>query len=326
MSSLLVMPACRLRSLLQDSEAAPPLEPLPPSQLVPAHLLRTLRASIGAATPHSPAALLLLAAHAAMLETGFVPSWACRGSSEAGGSSAGSAWAVPASAWASAGLARVAYHLAPGTGDDTGGSAMEAEPAGEAEADTAERPAAGASCTLHCSSLGGGRCVLAVATRGHTRHLALQAADYVQPWSVGQGSAPDAAGASSSTLAAASNETLAAPACVGLVQLLPGGGLAVGGMLALQAASARELWRRLKDGLAFPMLLAAYAEAGLHPPAGLLALPEELKQRVLGFLGVSFWLGARSRQRSVKFLCDCRRELSAVHGSGSTGAAHPCLL
>lgn len=281
---------------LQGAPAAPPLEALPPSQLVPAHLLRTLRASTATAASHSPAGLLLLAAHAAMLETGFVPSWACSGSRAAGGSGEASSWAVPASTWASTGLARVDYQLAPSGGDGAAGSAvaMDAEPAGEASeaaAGAEAGPAAAPSCTLHCSSLGGGRCVLAVAMRAHTRHLALLAADYVQPWSAGQGAAADAAGPSTSSSAAAGSKQVGAAAGPGRVQLLPCGGLAVGGTLALQAPAVRELWRRLKDGLAFPMLLAAYAEAGLQPPAGLLALPEELKQRVLGLLGVSACLG-----------------------------------
>lgn len=91
----------------------------------------------------------------------------------------------------------------------------------------------------------------------------------------------DGAGPSSTAAAEAAEGPSSA------VQLLPDGGLALGGHLHLGAAAAKQLWTRLKDGLAFPMLLAAYAEAGLAPPAGLLALPEELKQRVLEGLGVS---------------------------------------
>lgn len=291
--------------LLQGFDEPSPLELLPASQLVPAHLLRTLRASMAAATPHSSAGLLLLAAHAAMLESGFVPIWACRasegvGSSGEGNVGAASAWAVPANAWVSTGLARIDYRLAPsGNGSDSndaGSGVMDAEPAAQAlatGADGARAPAAGPGCTLQCSSLGGGRCVLAVATRAHTRHLALQAVDYVQPWVGCEAAAADAAGPSSSGV-------VGPPAGPRPVQLLPGGGLAVGGALALQPPAVRDLWRRLKDGLAFPMLLAAYAEAGLQPPAGLLALPEELKQRVLGLLGVSARLRAARLQERAK--------------------------
>ncbi len=273
-----------------EAEAEPELEPLPPSQRLPAYLLRTLQASW--APPSGPAGILLLAAHAAMLETGFVPHWP-----------AGSGvYEVPRSCWASSSVCRIQYTLQPSNGDDNSSSAMdEAEEAANSGTGAAEQgAAAGPACTLQCSSMGGGAVVLAVSTQRHARHLALQAGAFVQPLEPaatagGTAAGSDGAGTSSSSSTAAA----AAQGASSAVQLLPDGGLALGGHLQLGAAAAKQLWTRLKDGLAFPMLLAAYAEAGLAPPAGLLALPEELKQRVLEALGVSVgvvgaggnWLG-----------------------------------
>ena len=268
-----------------EHEGEEPVEPQPPSQRLPAHLLRTLQASCTAAS--QPADVLLLAAHGAMLETGFVPCWPAGGDSSSGSS----VYAVPRSCWVSPGLCRIQYTLQPASGDGSsnsgGDGGMEAAgAAGQAgeHAASAQQQAAGPACTLQCSSMGGGAVVLGVATQGHARHLALQAAALVQPLEA----AGADAGPSSSSGAPAGGKAAGAAVqgAAGAVQLLPDGGLALAGCLQLGAAAAKQLWTRLKDGLAFPMLLAAYAEAGLAPPAGLLALPEELKQRVLEALGV----------------------------------------
>ena len=194
-------------------------EPLPPSQRLPAYLLRTLHHTQAS----HPAHLLLLAAHAAMLETGFVPGWPVPDPAPPD-----AVYQLPAACWVSASICRISYRLAlPGGG--------------------APAPA----CTLQCSVMGGG-VVLAVAAQRHTRHVSLQAATFFPP----------PAGAEQAWAAGAMQ-----PA-------------------SLDPAGMRRLWTALKDGLAFPMLLAAYAEAGLPPPAGLLALPEDLKQSVLELLGV----------------------------------------
>lgn len=271
---------------VDQGEADQPLEPLPHSQRLPAYLLRTLQASWPAGS--SPADVLLLAAHAAMLETGFVPHWPAGSSS-----SSTDPYGVPPSCWASSSVCRIQYTLQPSNGDDGSSSAMEDVAASEAEAGAAaeQQAAAGPACTLQCSSMGGGAVVLAVSTQLHARHLALRAGAFVQPPARGAAAASpggDGAGPSSSGAAAT-----AAAGTSSAVRQLPDGGLALGSHLQLSAAAAKQLWTRLKDGLAFPMLLAAYVEAGLAPPAGLLALPEELKQRVLEGLGVSGWVLGR---------------------------------
>lgn len=289
-----------------DAPVEQPPEPLPPSQRLPAYLLRTLEQSCSSAC--QPTDVALLAAHAALLETGFVPCWAADLLGSGAGADSSSVYQLPASCWVSASVCRVQYRLAPTNGN--GSSAMEAEPAeptavaageqeqqpmqeGEQEEVEGAAAAAGPACTLQCSTLGGGAVVLAVATQAHSRHLALQATTYVQLLEAGaspaEAAAPvEAAVAGPSRSSSAAADAAAAPAASSsLVRLLPDGGLALGGCLRLGPAAAKQLWTRLKDGLAFPMLLAAYAEAGLAPPAGLLALPEELKQRVLEALGVS---------------------------------------
>ena len=68
--------------------------------------------------------------------------------------------------------------------------------------------------------------------------------------------------------------------------LLQTSSVMTGDQLQLSASSVNPLWTNLKDSLAFPMLLAVYAEAGLPPPAGLLALPSEVSLSILAHLGV----------------------------------------
>ncbi len=57
-----------------------------------------------------------------------------------------------------------------------------------------------------------------------------------------------------------------------------------------EAASAftnlQQLWTALKDGLALKMLTGLRQSAGLSPPLGLLALPAELKTKILASLQV----------------------------------------
>ena len=286
-------------------------EPVPPSQRLPACLLRTLRQSGGIG---GPAGVLLLAAHAALLETGFVPCWA------EGGGNGGSAYQLPPSCWVSASVWRARYRLVPAGGDGNGNGSgsrggeeggMEVEAAEQQGAEqrgeqgAQEEAGAGPVCTLQCSTLGAGAAVLAVSTRAHTRHLALQAGEYVQP----QPASAAAAEAGPSSSGGSTGPSSAAEGAGAAVHLLPDGGLALGGGLALAPAGAKALWTRLKDGLAFPMLLACYAEAGLAPPAGLLALPEELKGRVLQALGVRWgrgraaWVGGRMAEQGWRLAC-----------------------
>lgn len=48
----------------------------------------------------------------------------------------------------------------------------------------------------------------------------------------------------------------------------------------------KQLWTELKDGLALKMLAGLRQSAGLSPPLGLLALPAELKTKILAALQV----------------------------------------
>lgn len=48
----------------------------------------------------------------------------------------------------------------------------------------------------------------------------------------------------------------------------------------------QKLWTELKDGLALKMLAGLRQSAGLSPPLGLLALPAELKNKILASLQV----------------------------------------
>ena len=48
----------------------------------------------------------------------------------------------------------------------------------------------------------------------------------------------------------------------------------------------KQLWTELKDGLALKMLAGLRQSAGLSPPLGLLALPAELKTKILSALQV----------------------------------------
>ncbi len=161
----------------------------------------------------------------------------------------GSMYAVTGSCWVSTSVGRIVYYLA-GNVD------------GSSNADVAMEQQ-GPAFTLQWSIMGDGN-VLAVAAQRHARHISLSASRFVH---VAVVPAPGSGEASTS----ASNA----------VQLLADGGLMVAGRLQLDRASVRTLWTALKDGLAFPILMAAYAEAGLPPPVGILALPEDLKHRLL---------------------------------------------
>ncbi|KAF3434519.1 hypothetical protein FNV43_RR21604 [Rhamnella rubrinervis] len=62
---------------------------------------------------------------------------------------------------------------------------------------------------------------------------------------------------------------------------------AIASLLGANGNSAREiseLWRIVKDGLAFPLLIDLCTKAGLSPPPCLMSLPSELKMKILGLL------------------------------------------
>ncbi len=61
----------------------------------------------------------------------------------------------------------------------------------------------------------------------------------------------------------------------------------------------QQLWTDLKDGLALKMLAGLRQSAGLSPPLGLLALPAELKTKILASLQVMLNLTYTYQQTSL---------------------------
>jgi hypothetical protein len=61
----------------------------------------------------------------------------------------------------------------------------------------------------------------------------------------------------------------------------------------------QQLWTELKDGLALEMLAGLRQSAGLSPPLGLLALPAELKTKILASLQVLLTLIYTCQQTSA---------------------------
>lgn len=230
---------------VKEDDAAAEMHAPPSSLMVPGLLLRVLRSNLGAVSS-SAACVLVLAAHAAMLESGFQPTADSGVVGRSGEDKAGpeQRCRLPPGSRASSSIYRLSY-VCPEVAATSGGEA--------------------GRCSVDCSLMGGSVLLAARTPRGHLHHTSLVASDFV----VVASPTGDEAGTSAEA--------------EGGVALLPGNGLRVGSApgLELSAAAVRRLWRCLKDSAAFPMLLATYADAGLPPPAGLLALPEELKQAVL---------------------------------------------
>jgi len=61
----------------------------------------------------------------------------------------------------------------------------------------------------------------------------------------------------------------------------------------------QQLWTELKDGLALKVLAGLRQSAGLSPPLGLLALPAELKTKILASLQVLLSLTYTCQQMSL---------------------------
>jgi hypothetical protein len=215
---------------------------------LPAHWLRALAGNPSLA--ETPIGAAVLAAHAAMLETGFQPTWASTNSS-GNSASADAHIIIPNSSCIIPGLLKMGYRLR------------------SADADADET----ACCEVQCSTMQGSLLVAACTPKGHLRHVTLATGSYFlsnQPSSEDAHIHGEAAGC-------------ATPAAADEVNA--GAAVAIAGRWRLPPDAFRSLWTELKDGIAFPMLLATHADAGLSPPAGLLALPEEIKRLLLGLLG-----------------------------------------
>jgi hypothetical protein len=220
-------------------EVAPQEWPDPSSLAVPTSLLRTLLHNPGPAA--SDTGILMLAAHAAMLESGFTPAW---------GGAAASWAALPEDCTVSPSVTRIPYVFVLPT-DSTDGGASIPSP-----------------CTLTASAMGSSLIVAVSTAGGHAHHVALSASTYLRSGPAVTDAGGENQGATTEGVAVRSN----------------GHGLVINGSVELGGSRLRRLWTALKDGIAFPSLLAAYANAGLPPPAGLLALPADLKSRVLRLL------------------------------------------
>ena len=157
----------------EQSPAMVEVQLLPPTQL-PACLRNTLEKNCSSKALVWPADVLLLAAHAAMLDAQFVPSWAV-----AFGSDAVARLHVPASCRLSRTTWRITYHLV--LEGAAGGQAGGTDGRGSSNAGAVRQHQSGTCVVLHSSSIGSGGVVLAVAAQHHARHVSLHAASYVQP-------------------------------------------------------------------------------------------------------------------------------------------------
>ena len=268
----------------EQSPATVEVQLLPPTQL-PACLRNTLEKNCSSKALVWPADVLLLAAHAAMLDAQFVPSWAV-----AFGSDAVARLHVPASCRLSRTTWRITYHLV--LAGAAGGQAGGTDGRGSSNAGAVRQHESGTCVVLHSSSIGSGGVVLAVSAQHHARHVSLHAASYVQPMR------PSVVGATNGACGLTPSGTAVLPTG-------GDGGLVIGDHW-LSPLAARRLWTTLKDSLAVPMMFAAFAEAGLPPPAGLLALPVELKERLLKLLGVSQSIGTwHARAPATQHPCLC---------------------
>jgi hypothetical protein len=263
-----------------------------PGLSLPGYLLRVIRANaeaIASPSPASTAQLLVLCTHACMLETGFqleLPGGvaAVRGKGSASPAET-SPYTLPEQCRVSASIAKLQYRLPLLHGATNSG--------------TPPSPEAG-RCTVQCSTMGESVVVAAGTPKGHPHHISVHGPSFLA--SPGDGGAVPA--------------DLAAAAVAGEDEGSPASVYVGGRQRVLTAAAAGRLWTALKDGIAFPMLLAVHADAGLPPPAGLLALPQELRDKVLKQLSVS-WVGAWVHALQC-------RVVWCAHGSCPAQALHLC--
>jgi hypothetical protein len=158
---------------------------------------------------------------------------------------------------------------------------------------------AAAACALAASALGGELLLAAAAPGGAPRHLILRPADYFEP---PPPAADDCAGGGGADAPAG------APADAPLpphLRLAGRAGVVLHGRALLGGARLRDLYNRLKDELAAPMLAEARRAAGLAPPTSLLALPAAARDKVLAALPAADLAAASAA------CAELRREASA---------------
>ncbi|KAL4538896.1 hypothetical protein Ndes2526B_g02828 [Nannochloris sp. 'desiccata'] len=271
--------------------------PVPVGLRIPSYLLRVLTSSNSITKPDAssssgssfvelgPIGVLLLMAHAAMLETGFTYI------SNSNNNTATTASSVSyinqmqdnnhddfsdyhlsiAAAAISSGVFRLQYNLA-------SNKEVSASPA----------------CTLICSAMGESVLIAASAEDGkHARHVVLdwKAQRYVVPYSTSKHEEKKNKGVG--------KETESLKLCDG-VEITPRQDII---LLAqthnnvdnendgprqkvwkVEHEALKKVWNILKDSIALPMLTAACLSAGYPPPVGLLTLPTEVKDSLLGML------------------------------------------
>jgi len=281
--------------------------PLPVGLRIPSYLLRVLTssnintgtdASSALNTPYSsvergPMEVLLLMAHAAILETGFTyintsnNSTALTAAStdamnqKEDGNDENSEYRLSIAATAiSSGVYRLPYNVS-------------------SNKDTSVSP----TCTLICSAMGESVLIAASAEDGkHARHVVLnwKAQGYVVPYTTtgtttrSRDEAEKNKGVGKGTESLRLCDYVEITPRQDILLLAPkNSGLdndihddeSLQRVWKVEHEALKKVWNILKDSISLPMLTAACLSVGYPPPAGLLTLPTEVKDSLLGMLG-----------------------------------------
>jgi hypothetical protein len=302
----------------EDAAAAAAAALAPTGPSISAHLARLL-ASVGDRHAPSGHQLLVLAAHAAMLETGFAFDGAA--------ASPPAVASIATSVTTSGGAYDAAALLANGSGGSYTlsyrfGQLPAADPAEASGSGGTATPAGCPAVLVRCMEVGqhtvvAGMVVPAASNTGGTPNATTSS-------SGGAGSSPPrplrpATSLQSLSLSVARYCSRPADPATSSDhnQEQPG-------RASLAPAELPELWIKLRDRLALPLLAAACAAAGLPPPAGLLTLPWELQEIWLRLLAVRCRSGleAGAASRLIPDLALFKTEVT-VASAGLTQPNHP---
>ena len=229
---------------------------------IPGHLLRVLCANPSLAA--TPPGIILLTAHAAMLETGFhIIIDNSHADNKINSTTPTSDYFISHQRGAvSHGIYKIQYT---GGGGGGGGSAK-----------SRQNDHHQCACTLTCSTMGqsvllvasvvssSSSSAAAAATTHHTRHLLVNCSEWIAPLQKEQHQHN-------------TEEEHLQPH----LTVTSGQRVILHHHLALDHTALRLLWNTLKDKLALPSVAAVCVAAGLPPPTTLLSLPTELKENVL---------------------------------------------
>lgn len=253
---------------------------MPRGPVLPHALTRVLGESCKSSSPTaqlqpSASQLLVLAVHAAMLESGFAPQDMNQAQQPAAG-----------------GTVTLRYHLPPVDGRPRSGSA--------AQGSTATTAPPLTCVVVKCVELGGHLVVSATVLGNNTndtthngiKTLTLPVKTYIQ-------TSDKAAAAATATSSAAPSamdvdeQSGSAEASTSVSAVTPSQdevNLRLLASLAGSYISLPALWLLLKDGLVLPLLISASRQAGWPLPAGLLTLPSEIQLMCLKALQVNVML------------------------------------